>query len=391
MRKRFCAILLLAVCVPLGAQTGLQRDSLLQAARSLKQQYRFDAAAETLSSILSPGQMDAEVLGELADCHFQSGNSEDASALYGILMQLVPEHNGFRMRYMTLAYRAKAYEDVIETGRELLQRDSLLQALTLVGDAFGQMNELDSALAYYQAALRRQPEKPTLVVKAADVLLRQKEYREALNLTTAFLEVDPSYVPVRQLQGMTHFLLEHYAQSANVFQALVDDGDDSYATHYYLGHSYRETKRPYLAIPEFQAAWQKDSSSVALALDIGTEAAKFHRDWETDVLPWFDRAQNLLKESESQLYYVHKDRGDAYFEMAEWRKAASEYRSAQVYKPSFINTYPRLAFCLERLGDKKSALQWYQRFLDAAKPGDQWYDYATQAVTDLKAKLFMEE
>ena len=389
--RKFCAILLLAVCVPLGAQTGLQRDSLLQAARSLKQQYRFDAAAETLSSILSPGQMDPEVLGELADCHFQSGNSEDASALYGILMQLVPDHAGFRMRYMTLAYRGKAYPDVVETGRELLQRDSLLPALTLVGDAFGQMNQLDSALVYYQAGLRQQPDKPSLVVKTADVLLRQKKYREALNLTTAFLEVDPTYVPVRQLQGMTHYLMEHYDQSARVFQALVDDGDDSYATHYYLGHSYKETRRSFLAIPEFQAAWQKDSSSVALALDIGTEAAKFHRNWETDVLPWFDKAQNLLKESENQLYYVHKDRGDAYFEMSEWRKAIAEYRSAQVYKPSFINTYPRMAFCLERLGDNKGALQWYQRFLDAAKPGDQWYDYATQAVTDLKAKLFMEE
>ena len=389
--RRLCAILLLAVCVPLGAQTGLQRDSLLQAARSLKQQYRFDAAAETLSGILSPGQMDAEVLGELADCHFQSGNSEDASALYGILMQLVPEHAGYRMRYMTLAYRGKAYPDVVETGRELLQRDSLLPALTLVGDAFGQMNEPDSALAYYQAALLRQPDKPSLVVKVADVLLRQKEYREALNLTTDFLKLDPTSVPVRQLQGMAHFLMEHYAQSASVFQALVDDGDDSYATHYYLGHSYKEIKQSYYALPELKAAWQKDSSSVALALDIGTEAAKFHRDWDTDVLPWFDKAQNLLKESENQLYYVHKDRGDAYFEMAEWKKAASEYRSAQVYKPNFINTYPRLAFCLERLGDSKSALQWYQRYLDAAKPGDQWYDYATQAATDLKAKLFMEE
>ena len=184
-------------------------------------------------------------------------------------MQLVPEHNGFRMRYMTLAYRAKAYEDVIETGRELLQRDTLLPALTLVGDAFGQMSEPDSALAYYQAALLRQPDKPSLVVKVADIQLRQKNYREALNLTTDFLKVDPTSVPVRQLQGMAHFLMEHYAQSASVFQTLVDDGDDSYATHYYLGHSYKETKRPYLAIPEFQAAWQKDSSSVALALDIG--------------------------------------------------------------------------------------------------------------------------
>jgi len=389
--RKLCVILLLAVCVPLGAQTEPQRDSLLQAARVLKQQYKFDAAAETLSGILSPGQMDTEVLGELADCHFLAGNSEDASALYGILMQLVPDHIGYRMRYLTLAYRAKAYPEVVEASRELLQRDTLVPALTLVGDAFGQMNEPDSALAYYRAALRRQPDKASIVVKTVDVLLRKKDYRPALAETKAYLELDPENVPVRQLQGMTYFLMEQYALSAKVFQSLVDDGDDSYATHYYLGHSYKEIKQTYYALPELKAAWQKDSSSVALALDIGSEAAKFHRDWDTDVLPWFDKAQNLLKESENQLYYVHKDRGDAYFQMAEWKKAAAEYRSAQVYKPNFINTYPRLAFCLERLGDPKSALQWYQRFLDAAKPGDQWYDYATQAATDLKAKLFMEE
>ena len=130
---------------------------------------------------------------------------------------------------------------------------------------------------------------------------------------------------------------------------------------------------------------------MALALDIGTEKAKYALRRETEVLPWFDKAQELLKEPLNQLYYIHKGRGDVYYGMSEWRKAVSEYRSAQVYKPSFINTYPRIGFCLEKLGDKKGALQWYQRFLETAKPGDQWYDYATKAVADLKAALFMEE
>lgn len=384
-------MLLLAVCVPLGAQTGTQRDSLLQAARSLKQQYKFDAAAQTLSALMDPAHMDAELLGELADCHFLSGDSEDATALYGILTQMAPEHTGYRMRYMTLAYRAKAYPEVVGAGKELLQRDSLLPALTLVGDAFGQLGELDSALCYYRAALRQQPEKPSLIVKTADVLLRQKQYREALALTTEFLEGNPTYVPVRQLQGMTYYLMGQYEQSAQAFQALVGDGDDGYATHYYLGQSYKEIRRPFLAAPELEAAWQKDSSSVALALDIGMEKSKYAHPRETEVLPWFDKAEQLLNESLNQLYYTYKGRGDVYFSMSQWRKALSEYRSAQIYKPGFINTYPRMGYCLEKLGDKKGALQWYQRFLDAAKPGDQWYDYATQAVSDLKAALFMEE
>lgn len=389
--KRVLCFLLLAVCVPLGAQTGSQRDSLLQLARSLKQQYRFDAAAETLAGILAPGQMDPEVLGELADCHFQSGNSEDAASLYGVLQQLVPNHLGYRMRYLTLAYRAKAYQEVVEAGRDLLQQDSLLQAVTLVGDAFGQMNQPDSALAYYRPALRRYPEKASLVVKVVDVLLRKKDYRPALKECIAYLERDPENVPVRQLQGMTYYLLGQFDQSSKVFWSLVEDGDDSYATHYYLGYSYKELKQSHNAVPELQAAWQIDSSSVTLALDIGTELAKYSRNPEEEVMPWYDRAQKLLHPSLEQLYYSYKGRGDVFFERQEWKKAIAEYRQAQLYKPSFINTFPRMAYALERSGDKKAALQWYQRFLDAAKPGVPWYDYATQAVTDLKAELFMEQ
>ena len=295
------------------------------------------------------------------------------------------------MRYLTLAYRAKAYQEVVDAGRELLQRDSLLQALTLVGDAFGQMGQPDSALAYYRPALRRYPDKPSVVIKVVDVLLRQKDYRQALKETTAYLALDPENVPVRQLQGMSYYLLGQYAQSAQVFQSLVDDGEDSYATHYYLGYSLKEIKQSYFAVPELQAAWQMDSSSVNLALDIGQELAKYSRDPVNEVIPWFDRALKLLNPSLEQLYYAYRGRGDVFFERQDWKKSITEYRQAQVFKPSFINTFPRIAYALERTGDKKAALQWYQRFLDSANPGVPWYDYATQAVTDIKAELFMEE
>lgn len=376
------------VCVSLGAQT-THRDSVLAQARILKQQYRFDAAAESLASLMEPGRMDTEVMGELADCHFQAGYSEDAASLYGILMQLDPDNLGYRMRYLTLSYRAKAYPETVNAGKELLQKDSLLPAVSLVGDAFAQMNMLDSALSYYSSALRRNPARESYAVKTVDVLLRQKNYPKAKEVAESFLENDPTSIPVRQLQGMAYLLTEDYKKSADIFDALTKDGDDSYATHYYLGISYREINIYLLARQELLAAWQKDSSSVALALDI---AGEYLRVTSREAIGWYEKALEMLALPVNQLYNSYKGEGDSYFGREQWKNAITAYRKAQTFKPDYINTWPRVAYALERTGDKKNALDWYQRYLKAAKSDDTfWYNYATQAVKDLKAELFMEE
>ena len=41
--------------------------------------------------------------------------------------------------------------------------------------------------------------------------------------------------------------------------------------------------------------------------------------------------------------------------------------------------------------DYKQALQWYEKYLEVARPGTQGYEFATKSVTFLKGELFMEE
>ena len=63
---------------------------MLAQARYLKSIYRTDEAIELMSGPVQPGVMDEGVLSELADCHFQSGNLEDAAGTYGMLSLLRP-------------------------------------------------------------------------------------------------------------------------------------------------------------------------------------------------------------------------------------------------------------------------------------------------------------
>ena len=186
----------------LNASPEQQRELTLRKASLLKRMYLFDEAAETLTGLLRPDRLDTEVLGEIADCHYQSGNTEDAARLYGILSQQQSDNLGFRIRYMNLASRAKSYASVIDEGRDLLQRDTLLPVLTLMGDAFQKTEQPDSALFYYREALRRKPRNAAVVGKIADILLGRKAYDETLSLAEEYLSMDPDNIPVGKVKGL---------------------------------------------------------------------------------------------------------------------------------------------------------------------------------------------
>lgn len=61
------------------------------------------------------------------------------------------------------------------------------------------------------------------------------------------------------------------------------------------------------------------------------------------------------------------------------------------YNPKFISALSTIAYCYEVKKDYKQALQWYEKYLEVARPGKQGYEFATKSVTFLKGELFMEE
>ena len=124
--------------------------------------------------------------------------------------------------------RAKAYSSVIAQGRELLKRDTLLQALTLVGDAFNNMEQADSAMRYYNAALLRQPHNASVVSKMANILLGRKDYDGVLSLSDNYLAMDSLNIDILRIKGLAHYLKGEYKPSASSFETVIEEGDDSY-------------------------------------------------------------------------------------------------------------------------------------------------------------------
>ena len=376
----------------LSVSPGQTRELTLRKATLLKRMYLFDEAAEALASLLEPGNMDKEILGELADSHYLAGNSDDATMLYGILSQQHPDNLGFRIRYMNLAARAKAYPDVVSEGRDILRRDTLLPVLTLMGDAFQKLEQPDSALVYYRNALRRKPYNAAVVGKVADILLSRKAYDETLSLAEDYLSMDPDNVPIGKVKGLALYLKRQYEPSSKAFEHVLEVGDDSYGTHYYLGHDYQETGLLLEADEQLQKAWQIDSSDVFLALDIATihSFTSFHR-FSEDAERWFKKALAMLEPDPEVLSAACQRYGEAEYRRENWDKALPLYREAYKNDPKNLSLVSTIGYIYEQKKDYTSALEWYNRYLSLGKPGTKAYQFVEDSVRWLKAEKFMEE
>ena len=122
------------------------RDLSLQKARCQKKMLRYDAAAETLASVMKPGALDVEVAGELADCHVLSGKLDDALGLYSILSMQHPDNLYFSIQKASLLFRVNDFQGCVYEGKSICSRDSIPSILSLIGASTLKMGQIDTAL-----------------------------------------------------------------------------------------------------------------------------------------------------------------------------------------------------------------------------------------------------
>ena len=396
MRKfSFITVLLLGSLCALHAQTPDSLDlrkRILAEARYLKSIYKTDEAIEKLSELVKPEGFDEDVLSELADCHFQSGDYESAAGTYFLLSSRAPDNILYKIRQMQTYARIKAWPQSIQAGREILQLDSIPAVLSFIGDSFRQMESADSALWYYRRSLAMRPMNESVVAKAVNVLIGKGDYDGAISLTGAFLAEDPDNTLVAPLEGLSYYRKGDYESAISVFQRQEDIGNDTYPIHYYLGQSYWHTKVMYRAEEELLTAWQIDSSDVNLAYSIAAVKSDGYRPFEKEVKPWLDKAWEMIQPDPATMSRLHQQYGLGYYRRQDsWDKAIEHYKEAYRYNPKFISALSTIAYCYEIKKDYKHALEWYEKYLKVATPSSQGYEFATKSIEYLKGELFMEE
>ena len=371
---------------PDSSQTAAYNAALKKAAY-LKSVLKFDEAIELLSGLNEGPVFDERLQAELADCHFLNSDYASAIGAFRLLCAKRPENLAYRVRLMQLLFRMEDYAGACAEGGKILARDSIPAVSALVGDCFMKLRLPDSALVHYSNALRARPADPRLISKKAGILLDRKLYKETLALVNPYMEAYPDDMTAGPVQGLALYLMEDYAKSREVFQHQEDIGNDSYGVHYYLGLSNQRLFEFRKALPQFEKAWQIDSSDASLALSLAEVLSKTGK----NPLPWLAKAEALVAPDPAFISELYSQRGAYHLSWERFDKALEAYLKAYGSNPRSLSSIANIAYCYEMKKDWKSAALWYEKYLKAGKPGTKGYDFAVESLRYVRSQLFMEE
>ena len=356
--------------------------------RELKQLWKYDEAIASLTQMMAEQGPRAELLEELADCHYQSGNAAEALTQYSLLADMQPGKLLYKLRLMNLLYRGKQYEGAIGYGRDILQRDSITQVISMVGDAFNQLERRDSAEWYYRRALTRRPHNDVVLSKLSNILLGREQYDEVLSLTDAFLAEEPDNLTILPVRGIARYSKQQYDEAEADFLRMHELGDDGYAVHYYLGLCAQKTGILRDAIREFGLAWQRDSSDVNVALTIGQLIADSRQSgWEE----WFDKALARLQPDPKAVAAAHQNYALSAYKSGAFDRCIAEYNKLLEINPKHYAAFYMIAQCYEYRKDYKTALSWYKKAQAAFATGTRGREIADSGVERMTEELFMRE
>ncbi len=369
------------------------RDLSLQKARCQKKMLRYDAAAETLASVMKPGVMDVEVAGELAECHVSSGKLADAFLLYNLLSLQHPDNLYFSIQKASLLFKMNDFEGCLDEGKAICSRDSIPSVLSLVGASALKLGQVDTSLAYYRKALRLNPLNPGTVTSISNILLGKKDYDGVIDLTKGFLEEVPDNLSVGQILGVAYYLKDDQDNAYEVFKQLRKDGDESYGTMFYSGMNALSLNRFTVARECFGNAWQIDSTDAKLATNYAISLFKDNMVPKNQIAAkrLLLRAVELTDPDPALMYKIHNGLAQLYYNVSDVNNALPHYEKAFSYYPEDKGLLISIGYCHEVRKEYKTALQYYERYLKEGKENTKNWNFAKQAITHIKSELHMQE
>ncbi len=380
------------------AQDGADSIGLaLQKARCLRKLYRAEEAAGALAEVLHIDQFNIELMAELAECHTQAGNTEDAFGLYSILAGMQPDNLYFKICQARILYREKQYDESISICRNIIQKDSITEILSMIGDGYKNMGKADSALVYYDHVLARKPRHTSTISKKADILLASKRYDPVIEMTREHLAEAPDDMTILPIYGLALHLKECYPLSIETFEHQRELGDDSYAVYYYLGLNHYMMNNWPRAIKELEAAYQIDSTDVTLVYQLAhamshspvrTRMEDFSLNPESERL--YAKALDMLKPSPSMMHNIYGSMAMARHRVEEYEDAIKYYELSYRYNPKNISALSSIGYCYERMKRYDKALEYYERYLKVGKKGSSGYDFVEESIAYIKQEKFME-
>ena len=358
---------------------------LLQKGKALRSLGLNAEALSTYQEIIGKDSTNTRALIEAAECCRTLAKYKQASAYYEKVLDLTPENKYVRIQYINLRLAQQKFREALGESSLMTEKDSSAIALHLQAQSFEGMNELLPAAGCYYNIQEKYPADYLAAAKLGAINIAASYYDEAIEATEKYRKIDTTNIAVNRQNALAYCLKQDYPTAIRRYQYLVNQGDSTFHTCYYLGISYYAIERYYEAHDFLEAARKYDPENVNLLYYLGRSCAK--TSWKKQGVEYLEQAINLSIPKDSSMVRLYIGMTDCY-KMAQMYKeqlASIKERYQKYDRQNHKLLYDMAHLSFFALKDRKSTERYLEAFLKT-RPKD---EKAEQAKLNEKGELVL--
>lgn len=381
---------------------------LYQKGKALKSLGNNREALRVYEEIIAQDSLNPRTYIEAAECCKPLAKGQQALKYYQKAVELNEDNKYARIQYINLLLNLKKFDEALGESSLMTETDSSAVALHLQAQSFEGLEEYEPALGCYENILEKYPDDFLATAKAAKIYIDGKFYDYAIETTEKYRQIDSTNIAVNQQNALAYCLMKDYETAVKRYEYLLNQGDKTFSTCYYLGISYYALDRLYEAHDVLEIARKYDPKNVNLLYYLGRASSK--TSWKEDGVKYLEEAVAYAMPPDSAMVRLYVGLTDCY-KMA--RMYNDQIKSLQDrYKKYDIENHKLLydmAYVYQyALKDKKNAERCLEAFLktrpkdseeipDVDKNGNvilgikTYYGAAENWLKDLKEKKKVEE
>ncbi|MFT0322060.1 tetratricopeptide repeat protein [Bacteroides thetaiotaomicron] len=320
-------------------------------------------ALSTYQEIITNDTANTRAYIEAAECCRSLAKYQQALKYYEQALDLNPENKYVRIQYIGLLLSLQKFQDALGESSLMTEKDSSAIALHLQAQSFEGMGELLPATGCYYNIQEKYPDDYLAAAKLAALNIAGSYFNEAIEATEKYRQIDTTNIAVNRQNALAYCLNKDYPTAIQRYEYLVNQGDSSFHTCYYLGISYYAEEKYYEAHDFLEAARKHDPENVNLLYYLGRACAK--TSWKKLGVEYLEKALDLTIPKDSNMVRLYIGMTDCY-KMAQMPKEQIESireRYRKYDKQNHKLLYDMAFIYFYSLKDKKNTERCLEAFL----------------------------
>lgn len=331
-------------------------------AQALRGLNRYNEALEAFRKVAEQEPENIRVMLDLAECCKLAGRFSESLKCYEQALTLDPKNKYAQLQQITLLCITEQYAKARQACREVMKEDETTPILRLMAQAQEGMMQKDSTLYYYRTIVEKEPQDYLSVAKLANLHIELNEPKEAIHITERYREKDSVNMYVNRQNAQAYCLDKNYLKAIDRYERLVERGDSTRMTCYYLGMSYYAIEDYYGAHDFLRIAYKYDPKNINVLYYLGRACAK--TSWKKEGVGMLNEAINLSIPSDSTMINLYNGLVDCCKLAGMFKEQAEAYKELYKYNPQKHTLLYNIGSVYhDYLKDEKNAQRYLEMFM----------------------------